>query len=160
MTRPTVQATPPSTLVDYAFARMAPEMANSFSENQRQALATALAPRRHTVNLRISLPYGFGRGYLVLLAGQERRDSLRHPETAPHPLWTPLTLAILLGAMGSGIAVLMGLLQVDSNQLSSLWSPTVAPAAIPFKADAASCRDSGRVWQDDRCLDYNHDATF
>lgn len=163
MTRPTIQSAPQPTqptIVDYAFARMDPEIAASFSENQRQALATVLAPRRHAVNLRLSFPYGFGRGYLVVLAGQERRDSLRHPETAPHPLWTPLALAILLGAMGSGIAVFMGLLQVNEKQLSKLVTPSVAPAAIPFKADAESCRESGRIWQDNHCLDYDHDATF
>lgn len=160
MTRPPTQPSSPSTIVDYAFARMAPEVANSFSENQRQALATALAPRRHPVNLRLSVPYGLGRAYLVVLAGQDRRDTLRHPETAPHPLWSPITLAVLLGVMGTGIALLFGLLQVNTTQISSLLSPSVAPAAIPFKPDAASCRESGRVWQDNRCLDYDHDSTF
>lgn len=160
MTRPPVQPTSPANIVDYAFARMAPEVANSFSEHQRQALATALAPRRHAVNLRLSVPYGLGRAYLVVLAGQDRRDNLRHPETAPHPLWSPITLAVLLGVMGTGIAVLFGLLQVNTTQISSLLSPSVAPAAIPFKADAASCRESGRVWQDNVCLDYEHDSTF
>lgn len=160
MTRPAIQTAPPSTIVDYAFARMDPQVASSFTENQRQALAVALAPRRHAVNLRLSVPYGLGRGYLVVLAGQERRDALRHPETAPHPLWTPLALAILLGVMGSGIAMFMGLLQVNAKQLSSLGSLSVAPAGIPFKADAQSCRESGRVWQENRCLDYEHDHTF
>ncbi|MEY3297903.1 MAG: hypothetical protein RLZZ597_1163 [Cyanobacteriota bacterium] len=149
-----------ASIVDYAFARMDPTIAASFTEEQRHALSVALAPRRHAVNVRVSIPWGLGRSYLVVLAGRECRNTLRHPETAPHPIWSPLALAILLGVVGSGVAVFLGLLQINSAKLSLNWTPSVAPAAIPFKADASSCEESGRVWQENQCLDYTHDATF
>lgn len=77
-----------------------------------------------------------------------------------NPIWSPLTLTILLAVVGVGAAVFLGLLQISSGRISVHWSPEVAPAAIPFKADASSCEESGRVWQEEQCLDYTHDSTF
>ncbi|PZU96842.1 MAG: hypothetical protein DCF32_21340 [Leptolyngbya sp.] len=48
-------------------ARMAPEMAATFSPAQVQALQVALTPRRHPVNSRLSLPLGITRIYRAML---------------------------------------------------------------------------------------------
>ncbi|HSM84117.1 MAG TPA: hypothetical protein VLS96_20670 [Nodosilinea sp.] len=150
-----------SSNLDPVLARMAPEVATSFSPAQRQALAAALTPRRHPIDVRLSIPLGWSRVYLVLLAGTETRSPQRRQfEAAQHPLWTPLNLLVVVGTMGLGIAALLALLTVNSTNLSRLLNPNSAPAGIPFKDDQASCEASGRTWQDNACLDFGHDPTF
>lgn len=146
---------------DSLLARMAPEMAATFSPAQVQALQVALTPRRHAVNLRLSLPLGITRVYLVLLAGTEVRSvARRRQEAAQHPLWTPTNMLVIASTMGMGILALLAMVQITSVDLGAVFSPKAAPAGIPFKADRTSCEESGRTWQDGTCLDFGHDPTF
>lgn len=146
---------------DSVLARMAPEMASTFSPAQIQALQAALTPRRHAVNIRLSLPLGLTRVYLVLLAGTEVRSTARRrQEAAQHPLWTPINMLVIVGTMGMGIFALLVMAQITSNDLSAIFNPKAAPAGIPFKSDRASCEESGRTWQENECLDFGHDPTF
>lgn len=146
---------------DSLLARMAPEIAATFSPTQVQALQAALTPRRHTVNIRLSLPLGLTRIYLVLLAGTEVRSvARRRQEAAQHPLWTPTNMLVMVGTMGMGILALLAMVQITTVDLSAVFNPKAAPAGVPFKADRTSCEESGRTWQGDDCLDFGHDPTF
>ncbi|MFQ4137362.1 hypothetical protein PGN35_013680 [Nodosilinea sp. PGN35] len=146
---------------DNVLARMAPEMAATFSPAQIQALQVALTPRRHPLNIRLSLPLGITRLYLVVLAGTELRspDRLRQ-EAAQHPLWTPVNMLVMAGTTGLGILALLAMVQLTNTDLSRLFNPGAAPAGIPFKADRSSCEASGRTWREGSCLDFGHDPTF
>ncbi len=70
--RPTDQA-----FLDHYFKRLDPEMANSFSEQQKHAIWTLFGGRgiaKHAVELRRALPLPGGRRfYLVFLCGREQR---------------------------------------------------------------------------------------
>ncbi len=140
---------------------MAPEIASTFSPAQVQALQVALTPRRHPVNIRLSLPLGITRLYLVVLAGTELRstDRLRQ-EAARHPLWTPMNMLVMAGTTAFGILALLAMVQLTNTDLSRLFNPRSAPAGIPFKADRSSCEASGRTWREGGCLDFGHDPTF
>jgi hypothetical protein len=58
------------------------------------------------------------------------------------------------------MAALGTALRVTTIDLSRFSNPTVAPAAVPFKMGRESCEHSGRVWQNDACLDLGHDPTL
>ncbi|MBD2111776.1 MULTISPECIES: hypothetical protein [Cyanophyceae] len=146
---------------DNVLARMAPEMAVTFSPAQVQALQAALTPRCHPVNIRLSLPLGITRVYLVLLAGTEgRSESRRRQETIQHPLWTPINLLVIASTIGLGIFALLAMLQITNADLPAVLNPKAAPAGVPFKADRTSCEESGRTWREGDCLDFDHDPTF
>ena len=65
----------------------------------------------HPINIRISIPYFFGRWYFTVIAGPERRDQERRAvERRKHPLLRlgNVIFLFLLGAViGLGAAVLM-----------------------------------------------------
>ncbi len=148
-------------MLDNVLARMAPEVAATFTPTQREALQVALTPRRHQVDLRLSMPLGLTRMYVVLLAGTETRSPQRRRlEAAQRSVWTPLNVLVMGGVVGTGIVLLLAVLQLTATDLSRLFNPGAAPAGIPFKADRGSCEQSGRTWQDDTCLDFSHDPTF
>jgi hypothetical protein len=150
-----------STNSDNVLARMAPEVAVTFSPAQVEALKVALTPRRHPVNIRLSLPLGITRVYLVVLAGTELRSSDRlRQSAAQHPLWTPMNMLVMAGTMGFSILALLAMVQLDNTDLSKVFNPKAAPASIPFKADRNSCEESGRIWREGSCLDLSHDPTF
>lgn len=152
---------PQTSAVDHLLGRIDPAIAASFSASQRQALETALTSRRHPVDIRLSMPWIGSRIYLVLLAGGETRSAARRRlEAHSHPLWKPLNLLIILGTIGTGVLALLALLQISAVDFSKALNPEMARTGIPFKADQASCEQSGRIWEDDACFDYHHDPTF
>ena len=62
--------------LDHYFKRIDPQIAGSFTPEQREAIKTMFGARgiaKHSVEIRRSLPIGRGRYYLVLLLGRERR---------------------------------------------------------------------------------------
>jgi len=66
----------------------------------------------HPVNLRLSLPLPFGRYYVTLVAGKERRCAERRAEERrKHPLLTPGNVIFLLLSILVGLAFL-GLLEL------------------------------------------------
>ncbi len=151
--------------------RIPSDVRSSFTPVQLAALQTALKPRRHTVDLRLSLPWLGKRFYLVILAGEERRSPLRRRlESQLHPLWTPGNLIILFSAS----ALMLLSIYVIISQVFGvvLWPPTaqpttqptaqpsVQPAEIPWLNNQADCERTGRKWQGDRCLDFQHNPTF
>ncbi len=55
--------------------------------------------RDHPLNIRVSLPLLFGRYYVVVLAGKERRGAERRKEERQkHPLWTAANTIFLFAA--------------------------------------------------------------
>ncbi|PSR12161.1 hypothetical protein C8255_26970 [filamentous cyanobacterium CCP3] len=148
-------------VVEQVLMRMPPDIAVTFSPAQYQALQAALTPRRHPVNIRLSIPTGGARIYLVVLAGKETRSiARRRVEAAEQALWTPLNLLVMVGTTVVSILALLALVYLSHLNLGTGLKPQVAPAAVPFKADQASCEQSGRVWQGETCLDFEHDSTF
>ncbi|NJL88122.1 MAG: hypothetical protein HC886_22595 [Leptolyngbyaceae cyanobacterium SM1_1_3] len=140
--------------------RLPPHILASFSEAQLGAMREALktrAWRQHSVDLRLSLPLLWKRFYVVLVAGPERRIPGRR--TAPL-LWTPGNLLVMFLVSLAGVLILSGFLHLSSVSLAPLLKQDAAPVGIPFKRDRASCEKSGRIWQEDQCIDYEHDPTF
>ena len=83
---------------------------------------------RHAVNIRLSIPFFFGRFYLTIVAGRERRDTTRlKDERQKHPLSTlgNLTFLFFLGTVG-GLAMLAMIQFLGSLALQGL-GVTVAP---------------------------------
>jgi len=62
----------------------------------------------HPINLRMSVPFGFGRFYLTIVAGRERRSaSRRRAERRLHPIATLGNIALCAGCgVIVGLAVL------------------------------------------------------
>lgn len=86
--------------------RLPEDQRRGFTPAQLAALDKALDannPTRHSINLRLTL---FGRAYLVLLAGPERRNRERRvQEREKHPLSTPGNLAALAALAAIGLCL-------------------------------------------------------
>lgn len=99
-------ATPPLP-VEQLLARMTPEIASSFTQQQIDSLRAAIrgpARSRHAVDLRFTLPIWRWRFYFVFLIGKDRRALTRRQEA-----WFRFTeLAALVGFLT--FSALLGLL--------------------------------------------------
>jgi hypothetical protein len=65
---------------DWILARLPDEIHARLTPDLKRAIARAAAPRawdNHPVDIRISIPLPFGRYYLALVAGPERRPAAR-----------------------------------------------------------------------------------
>ena len=143
---------------------MPTSIAASFDRDQLAAIQQALlSPPRKRHAIQIHIPIGMGklRYYLVLLVGAEQRRSPRRrsQEIDQTQAWTWANTLVVLLATAVGMLALVGLLKITRLDLSDLRQVR-GPAAIPFIADQQQCENSGRTWQDDHCLDYEHDPTF
>lgn len=102
---PASQATPTPAL-QRVLRRLPEDLRDGFTPAQLAALDKALDannPTRHSINLRLTL---FGRAYLVLLAGPERRNRERRVlEREKHPLSTPGNLAALAALAAIGLCL-------------------------------------------------------
>lgn len=85
--------------------RIPPEVADSFTPEQRAALWNAVKPvtwRRHPVNIRLSFPIVGGRFFLTVVGGPEKRaDQRRQRERRMFPLRTMGNILFLLGVGGA-----------------------------------------------------------
>lgn len=141
--------------------RMSTEVSTTFSVAQIQAIESALVPRSHVIDMRLSLPF-FGRGaYLVLAAGPNRRAHYRNLQNR-HPLVVPAVCAgVVVGA-----AVIFGLVQLNGSSLLLAPDPVFStgaafyPTVVPFKKNRQECEQSARQWIDDQCIDTVHDPNF
>ena len=100
------------------FSRIPREVAASFDEAQLSAIRLAFADgfqRRHSVDLRLSLPLPFRRCYLIVLLGPERRAGPRRRlERRHHPLATAVnvaTLSLILGILASAVLGILYMLK-------------------------------------------------
>jgi hypothetical protein len=101
---------------DWILARLPDEIHSRLTPDLKEALARATAPRawgEHPIDIRLSIPLPFGRYYLALVLGPERRnDERRKTESASHRVMTPANLAFILGIVVAfygilGIAALL-----------------------------------------------------
>jgi hypothetical protein len=94
------------------FARVSPEVASTFDDEQLSAIKRAFGartPGAHTVDLRFSVPFFGGRSfYVVFLVGRERRSGRRRLwERRLRPLATIANaLAVTFFALMFGTALL------------------------------------------------------
>jgi hypothetical protein len=154
----------PQPVLDEFLSKMPPNVTATFTAKQLSAMENALENRQwrqHPVDLRLSLPLFWKQFYVVLVAGEERRsgDRLRKSQTL-HPIWTPGNILVLTTTVVTGLLALSAIVLLLRADLQTILRPGRYPADIPFKPDQASCEESGRVWQNDTCIDYEHDPSF
>ncbi|MEH2297954.1 hypothetical protein [Nostoc sp.] len=145
------------------FAEIAPEVANTFTVEQLEAIKRGFVSRgriRHPLDIRVSVPIPGLRFYLVLLAGSERRSKLRlRSEKGLYPFWTPANILFLIGFL---IILSACGYTIFSFALSSLTpiSASYYPASIPWIDDKSECEYTSRVWHDGKCWDSEHSPNF
>jgi hypothetical protein len=85
---------------DWILARLPDEIHSRLTPDLKRAIAQAAAPRAwndHRVDIRLSIPLPFGRYYLALVAGPERRPPQRRTaDSAAHRLMTFANMAFVL----------------------------------------------------------------
>jgi hypothetical protein len=84
---------------DWILARLPDEIHSRLTPDLKEALARATAPRwfEHPVDIRLSIPLPFGRYYLALVLGPERRnDARRKAESNSRRVVTPANLLFIL----------------------------------------------------------------
>ena len=107
--RPAPQAPSSEEVLQRYLKRLEPEVAESFTSEQREAIKTMLGARevaRHVVEIRRSIPFGRKRFYTVLLIGRDQR-SLRRLRRAGE-VSRSFTLAIYAGLAALALAPAAG----------------------------------------------------
>ncbi len=140
---------------------MPAEISATFSPTQIQAIESAINPRQHAIDLRLTLPLP-GQGiYLVFLAGRNRRAYYRDLQNR-HSLIMPIVMAGII----AGAAAIFALIHLKNSQTLTESNPVFEenqefyPTVVPFKKDRKSCEESERQWIDGQCLDTIHDPNF
>ncbi len=141
--------------------RMPTEVSTTFSAVQIQAIESALVPRSHVIDLRLSLPW-LGKGaYLVLAAGPNRRSHYKNLQNRNLLVMPAVCASVVVGA-----AAIFGLVQLSGSNLLATPDPIFStdtafyPTVVPFKKNRQECEQSARQWIDDQCIDTIHDPTF
>ncbi|MEA5625235.1 hypothetical protein [Nostoc sp. UHCC 0251] len=153
--------------VDHTFeqllAKIDPEVANTFTLEQLEAIKKSFASRartRHSLDIRVSVPIPRLRFYLVLLAGSEHRSKVRlRSERGLYPLWTPANILFLIGFL---IILSICSYTIFSSALSSLTptSSSYYPTSIPWIDDKSECEHTGRIWNNYKCWDSEQSPNF
>jgi hypothetical protein len=95
---------------DWILARLPDEIHSRLTPDIREALAQAVAPPRwrdHPIDIRFSIPLPFGRYYVALVLGPERRnDERRKAESTARRVMTPANLFFILAIIVSFYGVL------------------------------------------------------
>jgi hypothetical protein len=71
-----------------------------------------------------------------------------------------LVMAMAVTALGLGALALLLYLTRPAGLPGSIGRSPTNPAAIPFLGDRKTCENSGRTWENNQCLDFEHDPTF
>lgn len=142
--------------------RMPESIGSTFTLGQIRAMEAALVPRRHRINICLSLPF-FGKGaYFVFAAGPNQRKARYYGPKKRNPFIVP---AVLGSVVLSAIAI-SGLVQLRGSRLLAEADPvfqageTFYPTAVPFKKNRRECEESNRQWIDGQCIDRIHDPIF
>lgn len=101
----------------WLFERLPEDVDRRLAPDVRQALSKAAAERAwngHPVDIRMSVPLPFGRCYLALVAGRERREPDRRRAerraralvTAGNVLFVLATVALFYGALAAAALVM------------------------------------------------------
>lgn len=85
---------------DWLLARLPDEIHSSLTPDIKDALAQAVAPPRwidHPIDIRFSIPLPFGRYYVALVLGPERRnEERRKAESSARRVMTPANVLFIL----------------------------------------------------------------
>jgi hypothetical protein len=85
---------------DWLLSRLPNEIHSRLTPDLKEALARAAAPPRwtdHPIDIRLSIPLPFGRYYLALVLGPERRnDDRRRSEGESRRIMTPANVLFIL----------------------------------------------------------------
>jgi hypothetical protein len=75
-----------------------------------------------------------------------------------------MAVAVAITALGVGaLALLLSLARTPADRAGApgaIGQSPANPAAIPFLGDRKTCERSGRTWENNQCLDFEHDPTF
>ena len=105
------------------------ELSDNSSASTRKAPGGEPWGNDHPVNLRFSIPLPFGRYYVTLVAGKERRGAERlASERRKHPLLTFGNLAVFFG-----LGCVCGLALLALFQLASAYLLTQLGIMVPPK---------------------------
>ncbi|PHM11325.1 hypothetical protein [Nostoc sp. 'Peltigera malacea cyanobiont' DB3992] len=141
------------------FAEINPQVANTFTVEQLEAIKRGFAFRsrtRHPLDIRVSVPIPGLRFYLVLLAGSERRSKARlRLEKGLYPFWTPANILFLIGFL----IILSACSYTIFSSLTPL-SRSYYPTSIPWIYDKSECEHTSRIWNDGKCWDSEHSPNF
>ncbi len=146
------------------FMQTAPaDVVNTFSEEQLEAIQHFLNSqywKRHPVDIRLSIPFVFTRLYLVFIAGADQRSSSRlKEERRQTPLWTATNILVSLFIVSVGWAIFFAGVLISQAKLPSI-NNNPFPTVYPLKPDQESCEESGRVWKEGECYDFDHNPNF
>ena len=133
----------------------------TFQPAQIQAMEAALVPRRHLIDLRLSLPFCGKGAYLVFAAGPNRRGHYRDIQNR-----NPFTMFAVAASVLVGAGSILGLVYIRSSAVLAKPDPVFdrGPAfyqtTVPFKKTQRECMESGRQWIENKCVDEIHDPSF
>lgn len=150
-------------IFEQLFAKIDPEVGNTFTVEQLEAIKRGLASRartRHSLDIRVSLPIPGLRFYLVLLAGSEHRSQVRlRSERGLYPFWTPANILFVIGFL---IILSICSYTIFSSALSSVTptSSSYYPTSIPWIDDKSECEHTGRIWNYGKCWDFEQSPNF
>lgn len=142
-------------------ARIPPDIAVTFTDTQLKALryaCTQLVWKKHSVDIRLSIPF-LGKGcYLVFLAGKEQRsrERLRAEHLAATYSYSTL-ISVAVSSMVFGLILAIGLLPTAHSAIVFLSQQRIHSTAIPALQNQNDCLEAGQVWKDDVCWDQPRD---
>jgi len=146
------------------FAKISPEIAESFNDEQLEVIKKAFSFRRwkhHPIDLRVSVPIPGLQFYLVLLAGQEQRSKQRlRSQRALYPLWTPGNIVFITGFLTILSISSYTIFPFLFSSLTSVFASSPYPTAIPWLESKFDCEHTGRSWKNNQCWDYEHNPSF
>ncbi len=150
--------------------RMPNHVVDSFTELQLDAMRQAIAqPRKHSVDLRCSIPLIAQRFYVVILAGPERRSQERlRREKKERRTWTVGNFVFLAAMAASfvmltyGISTLVGQSTTLAEQVAPENLSASHPTALPWIKSKEACTGPNRRWQEQEglCFDREHSRHF
>jgi len=141
--------------------RLPVEISATFTPQQIQAIETALVPRQHVVDVRLSMPF-LGKGaYFVFAAGPNRRARYRDLQNGNPFVMPAVAASALVGTLAiAGLVHLKGSRLLAGPDPSFVAEDSFHPTVVPFKKNRGECEESGRHWIDDQCIDNVHDPVF
>lgn len=166
---PSQASTTPSPAAHKALERLLrsvpPEVADTFSEQQLDVILhflDSLFWKRHPIDLRASVPFFFKRFYFVFIAGSEKRSAQRlREDRIKTPLWTTSNILLFVLVSSIGLFIFCAGILASRTRLSLPGLPNnTFPTTYPLKDNEKDCEESGRIWRDGECYDYDHDPAF
>ena len=139
---------------------MPSEVVASLTPSQLEALRSVIPEgqsSKHALDLRLTIPFP-GRGfYLVLFGGRERR-SIKRLRESPNYIYSTLLGSLVLLALLAGVTVpgILWLMRANSESQQS----EIHPTAITWLQDQKACEETGRTWQEGRCLEHEWSHTY